>query len=98
MAKKKPVPPGIPDSVKPVAERGERYRFNGGWLGTSATDRQIAEWIDEHPRTAWTEMKIILRLYLNGQLGVAMQSGEYEAVKPNGKQGVISQTLNEFDV
>jgi hypothetical protein len=56
---------GIPDNLRPLAESGQRVRFNGGWLGDTAQDRFLANWIDNTPN-AWAVMKHILYQVLNG--------------------------------
>lgn len=72
--KQKP-PKGIPPSVIHIWKRGERVRFNGGWLGDSEQDRAIAEWVDTNSRSAWTQVKVLIYLYITGRIGVSNGTG-----------------------
>ena len=71
MASKK----GIPKNLRPLAEAGERVRFNGFWLNASDQDRAIAKWIDDTPAAA-TIIKHVLYQYISGA-GVSIPVGQH---------------------
>lgn len=91
-------PKGMPPSVLHIWKRGERVRFNGGWLGEKAEDRAIAEWIDANPREAWGKVKMLIYLYITGRVGVAgNESGEYRKAD-DLTLGEAAKALGDFDV
>lgn len=99
--KRKP-PKGMPPTVIHLWKRGERVRFNGGWLGQNAEDRAIAEWISDNPRSAWTKIKTLIYLYITGRVGV--NTGDNGNGEPQFKKaddmvlGDAARALGDFDV
>lgn len=39
----------VPEPYQSLAKAGFRVRFSGFWLGDSARDRMIADWLDQTP-------------------------------------------------
>lgn len=88
---------GIPENLKPLAERGLRVRFNGGWLGETEQDRFIANWIDNTPQ-AWSVMKHILFQVLAGGAVIQPPAQTVRDDYPDELQiGEAGRALLDFD-
>jgi protein gp37 len=85
--KQKKGPKGIPDNLRGLAERGERYRWHGFWLGESKQDRMIAQWLDEVPNSA-AAVKFLIYAYITGQgVNFTLASVDYESDALNVGEG-----------
>lgn len=87
---------GIPENLKPLAQKGKRVRFAGGWLNDSQQDRFLANWIDHQPQ-AWTVIKHILYQTLTGggiQINHQPQTDDYGDELRIGEAG---SALLDFD-
>jgi hypothetical protein len=96
MAKKR-IPRSVPQSLRELARRGERYRFHGGPLGESEMDRTIAEWMDSLPdRSTWPIVKTIVYSYITGRMVALTDDGEPIYHEP-GQVGAIEAAILEMD-
>lgn len=76
---------GIPTSLRRLARRGERVRYDGFWMGETDSDRVIADWIEKQPRgTPTAIIKQLLFLYITGRL---ILGGSGDVYTQNSKGG-----------
>ena len=61
----------VPKAYRKLAKAGQRYRYNGFWLGESPLDRTIAEWIDGPMAGRPTAViKALLFMIASGQMQI----------------------------
>lgn len=92
--KKKTSSKGIPKTLIELAERGERVRFNGGWLNDSEMDRVIAEWIDDTPQT-WIVVKTILYQWITGN-GIVQHQKSIQPIE-SADLTTVESAFADFD-